>query len=192
MTPRMTQNRRNLILSGRGRVRWFPRGAEPRRIAFRRSKVTAFGMMNRAAPQMRRIAHRLMVHEAPRNGAAKVVASAFPVIDKLSIHLAMLVSNGGVRALVARALVLAADEITWLGAVQVNANGDLEGLETLGAGLDPETLLEGRVVLLAQLLGLLAAFIGPGLTSRLMNEIWPEIPLEERDFGEEHHHEKAE
>jgi hypothetical protein len=148
-------------------------------------------MLNRATPRMRRIANRLMVHETPRKSAAKAVAAAFPVIDKLRPHLATLVSNGGVRALVARALVLAAAEIAWLSAVQVNANGDIEGLETLGAVLDPETFLEGRVVLLAQLLGLLVAFIGPGLTSRLMDEIWPEVPLEERDFGEEHDHEKA-
>jgi hypothetical protein len=148
--------------------------------------------MNRATPRMRKIAKRLMVHETLRNGSAKgVAAAAFPVTDKLRPHLATLLSNGGFRALLARALALAAAEVGWLGAVRVNADGGLEGLESLGADLDPETFLEGRVVLLAQLLGLLVAFIGPGLTSRLMGEIWPQVPLKDRDFGEEHDREKA-
>jgi hypothetical protein len=141
---------------------------------------------------MRRIAKRLLVLETSRNGAAtSVAAAAFPVTDRLRPHLATLVSKGGVRALMTRALVLAKAEVTWLGAAQVNADGDLEGLETLGADLDPETFDEGRVVLLAQLLGLLVAFIGPGLTLRLMGEIWPQVPLKDQDFGEEHDREKA-
>jgi hypothetical protein len=41
------------------------------------------------------------------------------------------------------------------------------------------------------LLGLLVAFIGPGLTSRLVGEIWPQLPLEDWDFGKEGDSEKA-
>jgi hypothetical protein len=67
--------------------------------------------------------------------------------------------------------------------VHVNADGDLEGFEALGLQLDPSEFVEGRVVLLAQLLGLLVALIGPSLTSRLTGEIWPQIPLNEQDFG---------
>jgi hypothetical protein len=36
---------------------------------------------------------------------------------------------------------------------------------------------------LAQLLGLLVAFIGPSLTMRLVGEIWPQISLNKVDFG---------
>jgi hypothetical protein len=36
--------------------------------------------------------------------------------------------------------------------------------------------LEGRVVTLTQLLGLMVALIGPNLTSRLVGEIWPKFP----------------
>jgi hypothetical protein len=39
------------------------------------------------------------------------------------------------------------------------------------------------VVLLAHILGLLVAFIGPDLTSRLIGEILPHIPLDDLDFG---------
>jgi hypothetical protein len=141
---------------------------------------------------MRRIAKRLMAGETPRKGSRKeMIAAAFPVTDKLRPHLANLVGKAGVRALLGRALALAKAEVSWLGAAQVNADGDLEGLETLGADLDPAQFLEGRIVLLAQLLGLLTAFIGPGLTSRLVGEIWPKIPLKDGDFGKENDREEA-
>ena len=99
--------------------------------------------------------------------------------------------HGGVRALLSRALLLATAEVSWLRAVQVNADGGLEGFEALGSQLDPSEFVEGRVVLLAELFGLLVAFIGPSLTSRLSGEIWPQIPLIERDSGKEVKNEKA-
>ncbi|THD79392.1 MAG: hypothetical protein E7812_09990 [Phenylobacterium sp.] len=127
-----------------------------------------------------------MVIETGRAGSAKAGAEAFPVTDKLRPHLATLVGRGGVRALLMRALVLAAAEVAWLHAAQVGPDGDLEGLEAIGAGLDPAEFLEGRIVLLAQVLGLLVAFIGPSLTSTLVGEIWPQVPFKARDFGMEH------
>jgi hypothetical protein len=78
--------------------------------------------------------------------------------------------------------VLSKEEVSWLRAVQVKADGTLEGLEALRVQLDPTEFLEGRVVLLGQLLGLLVAFIGPKLTSRLVGEIWPQFPLNELGF----------
>jgi hypothetical protein len=142
--------------------------------------------MNRATPRLRDVAKRLILAEAARTKSpAKDVTDAFPVTDKLRPQLATLMGHGGVRALIGRALVLAMQEVSWLRALHVNADGDLEGLAALGAQLDPADYLEGRMVLLAQLLGLLVAFIGPGLTLRLVSEIWPKIPLKDIDFGTE-------
>jgi hypothetical protein len=56
-------------------------------------------------------------------------------------------------------------------------------LDELGAQVDPDKIFEGRVVLLAQLLGLLVAFIGEDLTLRLVREVWPKLPLNNLDFG---------
>ena len=99
--------------------------------------------------------------------------------------------NGGFRALLSRALALANAEVPWLRAVQVKADGSLEGLEELHAQLDPDEFFEGRVVLLAQLLGLLVAFIGENLTLRLVREVWPKVPLDDLDFGNGGKNEKA-
>ena len=140
--------------------------------------------MSRPTPQMRKLANYLMVYETLRHKASKAKTPA-PVhlTDKLRPHLATLMGNGGFRALLSRALVLASADVSWLRALRVKADGTLEGLAEPYAGLDPAELLEGRVVLLARLLGLLVALIGPSLTARLLGEVWPEISLDDLDFG---------
>jgi hypothetical protein len=141
---------------------------------------------------MRSFARHLIVSDALASSASAADrAAAFPVTDTLRPYLATLMGRGGVRALLARALALATVEVSWLRAVHVNADGDLEGLAEVGSVLNPTDFLEGRVVLLAQLLGLLVAFIGPGLTSRLVGEFWPQIPFQDLDFGKEQRDEKA-
>jgi hypothetical protein len=140
--------------------------------------------MNRATPQMRRIAESLMAYEAPasEHSGAKT-AAAFHVADSLRSHLAALMGIGGFRALLSRAVALSIMEVPWMRTVEVKTDGTLEGLERLHAQLEPGELREGKGVLLAQLLGLLVAFIGPSLTSRLVGEIWPQIPPDDLDFG---------
>jgi hypothetical protein len=130
--------------------------------------------MDRATPRMRSLAKGLMVHESSKNKSSEATAPAiFHVVEKLRPQLANLMGIGGFRALFSRALVLASAEMPWLRAVQVKADGTLEGFDGLQSQLDPAELLEGKVVLLAQLLGLLVAFIGQNLTSRLVSEVWP-------------------
>jgi len=138
--------------------------------------------MNRTTPRIRAVARHLILLEGKREQAA---SSEYPVTDRMRPQLMRLMGNGGVRALLSRALVLATIETTWLSNASVNSDGDLEGLEDVGAAMDPEVFLEGRVVLLAQLLALLVTFIGPTLTSGLLDEIWPHIAPEDRDFGME-------
>ena len=101
------------------------------------------------------------------------------VTEKLRPHLANLMGNGGFRALLSRALVLATPEVAWLHAVHIKADGSFEGLDELEASVDPEGIAEGRVVLLAQLLGLLVVFIGESLTLRLVRDVWPKLSLDD-------------
>jgi hypothetical protein len=141
---------------------------------------------------MRHYAKRLIVYETRGDKSSKTNKSAaFPVPENLRPQLASLMGEGGFRALLGRALALASAEVPWLRAVQVKADGRLAGLEELPAQLDPDELLEGRVVLLAQFLGLLVAFIGENLTLRLMREVWPKVPLNELDFANEGKYEKT-
>jgi hypothetical protein len=140
--------------------------------------------MNRATKEMRDFARRLMAFERLQSKSSETnIPAAFPVSDKLRPYLSTLMGHGGFRALLSRALALAAAEVHWLRAAHVNADGTLEGLEESHAKLSSGEFGEGRVVLLAHLLGLLAAFIGEILTLRLVREVWPKVPLNDVDFG---------
>jgi hypothetical protein len=134
--------------------------------------------MSRVSPQMRIFAKRLILCEANHSKLAQTKTSdAFAVFEKLRPQLAILMGNGGFRALLSRALALAVAEVPWLRAVNVKPDGVLGGLEELPGHLDLDNIFEGRVVLLAHLLGLMVAFIGENLTLRLVREVWPKARL---------------
>src|SRR5476651_184742 len=140
--------------------------------------------MSRATPKMRDFAERLIAYETEGSKSSETKApTAFLVSERLRPHLARLMGKVGFRELLSRALVLANAEVPWLRAVRVKADGSFEGLDELGAQVGPDEIFEGRVVLLAQLLGLLTAFIGENLTSRLVREVWPKVPLNDLDLN---------
>ena len=141
---------------------------------------------------MRDFAERLIAFETRGNSSSKTkTPAAFLVDEKLRPHLATLLGNIGFRALLSRALALANAEVPWLRAVHVNADGSLEGLDALEAQVKPEEMAEGKIVLLAQLLGLLVAFIGETLTLWLVREAWPTMPLNGLDLDTGDTNEKA-
>ena len=104
--------------------------------------------------------------------------------EKLRPHLVTLMSNVGTSALMSRALVLSCVEIPWLSTVRVKADGSMEGLDKLAVRMHSEEFRQGRVILLAQLLGLMVALIGERLTLWLVAEAWPELSPHNLDFGE--------
>ena len=133
---------------------------------------------------MRDFAERLIAYETRGNKtSATTIPAACLVSDKLRPHLATLMGNLGFRALLSRALALANADIPWLRAVHVNADASFEGLHELGAQVDPDEIFEGCVILLAQLLGLLVAFIGEDLTLQLVGEAWPKLSLDDLHVG---------
>ena len=89
----------------------------------------------------------------------------------------------GYHALFLRSLALAQVEVPLLRAVHMKADGTLETVEEHHAQRDPNEFFEGKLVLLAQLLGLLVAFIGKNLTLSLVREVWPNAKLDDLEFG---------
>ena len=141
--------------------------------------------MSKVSPQLRNIARRVIAHESGAYKSANTRTLAdFSACEKLRPYLATLMGKGGFRALLLRALAVANAEVLWLRRVQVKEDGSLEGLDELHGQLKPDELLEGRVVLLAQLLGLLVAFIGVNLTVGVLRDIWPAVPISHSDFYE--------
>ena len=133
--------------------------------------------MTRATRRMREFAERLIVCETTGQPAEAKPFAAFNVCAQLRPHLTTLMGSAGFRALLSRALALASAEVPWLRALHVSADGSFNGLAELEARIASEKFAEDSIILPAQLLGLLAAFIGEDLTLRLVREVWPEASL---------------
>ena len=136
--------------------------------------------MNRATPKLRNFAEHLIAHEAKLNSPGVMNdPEAFPVLERLRPHLATFTGNAGFRALLLRAHALACAEVPRLRAFQMSAVGSLEASSEMAKKAAAEEIYEGRVVLLAQLLGLVVAFIGEKLTLQLVRDVWPKVSLKD-------------
>src|SRR5664279_3678690 len=125
--------------------------------------------------QTRELAQRLIAYEgAASNTSEPMELAAFRVCDTLRQPVCALTGVDGFRALLSRALALAKAEAPILSALQVAADGSLQGLDELGRQIDKAQVRDGRAILIAQLLRLLLTFIGEAMTSRLvMSEALP-------------------
>jgi len=126
---------------------------------------------------MRNYAQRLIAYEAQQNQSSeKDHPEAFGVCEKLRGPLASLSGLNGFRSLLSRALALAGDEVRWLRAVHIKADGSLECPAEMSE-LDQKEISDGENALVTQLLGLLVTFIGEPLTLSLVREVWPDVPF---------------
>ena len=134
-----------------------------------------------AAPGMRDLAHRLLTYEA---GAAKtsepMESTALRVYEKLRGNLCVLVGVAGFQALASRALTLARSEVPGLGAVQVAADGRLQGISGIETPMnaDENWIDEEGDILISSLLGLLLMFLGEALTMNLILNVWPDAAFD--------------
>ncbi len=148
--------------------------------------------MSRATPQMRDFAARLIAHEMKEHKSSKAGRpAAYHVCERLRPNLATLMGQGGFRAVLARALAVASAEAPWLAALQVAADGSLEGWDKPEAQVKAKELTESGVLVVAQLLGLLVAFVGENLTLLLVREVWPNVSVEDLNFSTGDPHEEA-
>jgi hypothetical protein len=130
-------------------------------------------------------ARRLLTAEAAAGKTSVSTESAvFCVYEKLRRNLTALAGVAGFRSLASRALTLAKAEAPSLGAIQVTADGTLQGLDQTASQSGQHEAGGGEVILIAQLLGLLITFIGESLTLRFMQDAWPEARLENRNSGD--------
>ncbi len=147
--------------------------------------------MSHSTPTSRIFAECLIGHEARVNPPAQDgTPSALPVIGMLRPVLASFMGRAGYHALLLRALVLARNEIPWLCEVEIAADGGLNNFAGLAAGQDSAEATAGSEVLLAGLIDLLVAFIGEGLTLRLVHGLWPVIS-NDTDFTQDYSNESS-
>jgi len=137
-------------------------------------------------PVSRQLARRLLTYESAAGKNSELTESAaFRVCEKLRQPLSTLAGVAGFHSLLSRALTLARAEAPSLSAVQIGADGSLKGLDELRPQIDKDMSKEGGAILIAQLLGLLLNFIGEGITIRVVQGVWPESALDDRDSGKE-------
>ncbi len=139
--------------------------------------------MSRATPQLRRFAERLIAFDArgKESSGAKGLA-VLPVCETLRPHLATLMGTAGVRSLLSRALAVTRDEEDCLNAVAIDTDSCLQVVNATDVQAGPEQFAGAGVVLLAQLLGMLVAFIGAKLTLQLVREAWPTLKIDASDL----------
>jgi hypothetical protein len=137
-------------------------------------------------PESRYLAQRLLTYEAAAGKNSETTDSAaLRVFAKLRQPLITLAGVAGFRSLLSRALALARTEAPSFSAVQVAADGSLQGLDDLEPQIDNDQAREVGVILIAQLVGLLLTFIGEGLTLRMVQDVWPEAAFDGRVFEKE-------
>ncbi|MGD0230134.1 MAG: hypothetical protein ABSC19_07235 [Syntrophorhabdales bacterium] len=103
----------------------------------------------------------------------------FRVCKKMRGSLSALAGVAGYRSLISRALTLAKDEASALWKVQVKEDGSLEWTGALELHQGKDEAAKTGALLVAELLGLLAIFIGRVLTLRLVRDLWPDAPFED-------------
>lgn len=145
--------------------------------------------MRYATPRLRRVATRVLAHEAGGEPATSenLAAASGRLLDRLSQRLAEVIGPAGVQAIFLRAVKLRKPEYAFLDERIIPRERDGSLAEPLRACLqeqEPEVIREVSVILFATFTGLLAAVIGDRLTWSLLQQIWPDTLLLDGDHQE--------
>ncbi len=135
--------------------------------------------MSTVPPTIQNLARRMLAYEAAQpDSTSSPGDETVRVCEKLRATLSRLMGEVGFRALLSRALALAKADDPILKSVKVRENGSLEGFETVAQERDREAGQYVGAALVVQILWLLATFIGEPLTLRLVDDTWPELPMD--------------
>jgi hypothetical protein len=140
--------------------------------------------------EIRDLARCLLAYEVAAGKTSEPVESSLlRVYEKLRQSLGAFAGVDGFQSLAFRALAQAKSEAPGLWAVQLEADGSIQGLGELKPQLEElESQLgsskvqasEEGVILIARLLGLLHIFLGEALTLSLLRNAWPGATFDDR------------
>lgn len=143
-------------------------------------------MSNRAAIPKDFARQLLAYRMASAKTAGEKDSAVFRICEELRGPLGKLLGVAGFRSILSRALALAGAEAPWLRALRIQEDASLEGVEEEEAKLDRRAVIEGELILVGHLLGLLVIFIGPALTLEVLHEIWPDWTIETSETEKRH------
>jgi hypothetical protein len=123
------------------------------------------------------LVERLLANESDVDKTSEPTGFAvFRVCERLRQPLITLAGVAGFRSLLSRALALSRAEAPSLSAVQVAADGSLQGLDELRPHVDADEAGEAGVILITHLIGLLVRVVGETMTLQLVtSEILPDF-----------------
>jgi hypothetical protein len=133
-------------------------------------------------PRMRYLARYLLTYEGMSAKSSESMESAtLCVYEKLRQSLSAFAGVAAFESLAFRALTQAKSEAPSLWAVQIAADGSLQGLGEFEPQIDIDKDLagEGGTILIDRLLGLLLIFLGEALTLSLLRLAWPGVALDD-------------
>ena len=124
------------------------------------------------------VAKKLLAGTGDDAAPSRVAARAVQAIEQVTSHLAPLVGETGVRAVLARSVALSSATFPWLaGTIPIVRPAESPWASLLVAmeRQDTRTISEGFVALLSTFIGLLERLVGERLAARLMHDVWPEV-----------------
>jgi hypothetical protein len=133
--------------------------------------------MTRASEHLRRIIRRELRPRVTSAADAKAgAAAAVETYEQLARQLTRLIGEAGVSAIHTRSVHLTRKEFPWLAAAPP-AEGSrvlVQHLRTTLEGQQPAVILLSSEALVVNLIDLLVTLIGERLTTRLLQEAWPD------------------
>jgi hypothetical protein len=132
--------------------------------------------MSASLPEVHRLARALLDQEGVGEGADAALPAAERVLQRLAERISPLVGTGGFRMLLQRALRRAAGERAWLEAIELDRDTAwrLVGAEEAARDLPAEEAISTAETLVAELVGLVARFLGADLAIRLVRQSYPD------------------
>jgi hypothetical protein len=133
--------------------------------------------MSGALPSVRVLARRLLALGERSAAGHDPVEAAHHVLARLADRLSLLVGTGGFHLLLQRALKRALREHPWLVGVQTGVEEPwrLTGVEEAARGANAEDVAAGLESAVAELVGLIARFLGADMAVRLVRQSFPEL-----------------
>jgi hypothetical protein len=134
--------------------------------------------MRQANAHMLAIAERLAAFEFKENGSAPRVSSpGIAACEKLRAQLSTLMGNAGFGAMLVRSVALAKQRLPEMSELELRSDGTVTELDPAELKANLPALSRSGIFVLAELLGLLVAFIGEPLVVGMVQEIWPKFAL---------------
>jgi hypothetical protein len=134
-------------------------------------------------PEVRNLARRLLESQTTGTSEVPSVAEAERVLVAIADDLKPLVGLGGYHLLLVRALKRAQLRHPALARVEVRRDAEkmVHGLDAAACAVGAEEFVDAVQALIAELIGLIARFLGADLAIRLIRGAFSELYQEERN-----------